>query len=320
MSLPHLLSQIGTYFQSLHIPNFCLGPSMTVEQQGLVPQVSFDVSALPNCPLTLIVVWFTRNGFVEGQNFLLINRTRQELERVNPFPNYFGSLSPNALIEAGLGGLRFSSLRPQDLPPALQSDYFSSIYYLQTRLLNPGASREDLLRALGEVSPELITRYRDQLLNFIPAPSLKQNRGLILCSGRDVLTVLPGYLPEGVYWTTFNTDLQSRPDIFGSYSSFPNLQQLGLFSWDEVYIRGCPVGVSPTEFQNIIRAGRWLLKRGGRLYIPNYYLSASQPGVVLSEAAQRSRQREAESQIERIRQEEFFSQAELNDRRVVFTA
>lgn len=311
MSLPYLLSEIGTYFQDLQIPNFCLGPPMVIEQRGAFPRIIFDAKALPNCSLVLILVWFTRDGFVEGQNFILINRLRHEIERINPLPQYFGSLSADALIDAGLAGFKFSSVRPEDLPPG----YFSFIYYLQTRLMNPTLSREELLQVLKRITPEMINQYRDRLLGFIPPPTPNTGRGLILCSGRVSPRDIPTYIPQGINWVTVNDNLQSEPDLLGSYSSFPSLQQLGLFSWDYVYVRGCPIGLSPVEYQNIIRAGRWLLKRGGHLYIPNYYLR-SQDGIP---EAIRLRQTEAETQIERIRQEEFFSKAEMIGRQVKMT-
>lgn len=293
---------------------------MTVEQQGLVPRISFEAKALPNCPLTLIVISFTRDGFVEGQNYLLINRNRQELERVNPLPAYFGSLSPTSLVEAGLGGFRFSSLRPENLPEAIRNDYFSSIYYLETRLRNPTLSQEQILQILQQVTPQMITDYRDRLLSFIPPASPNQNRGLILCSGRATLEKFPQSFPQAVNWTTVDTNLGSNPDIFGSYTSFPTLQQIGLFSWDYVYIQGCPIGLSPIEYQNVVRAARWLLKRGGQLSINRYNPRVLEPGVALPPAAQREREQAIQTRIEQIRQEEFYSQAQIDGRRAIFTA
>lgn len=317
MSLPHLLTEIGAYFQDLQIPNFCLGPPMTVEQGGYVPQISFDAKALPNCPLVLIIISFTRNGFVEGQNYILINRRRQEFERINPFPSYFGFLAPTELIDAGLAGFRFFSLRPENLPEAIRNDYFSSIYYLETRLRNPSTPREQILEILQQITPQIITNYRDRLLGFIPPPSPNQNRGIILCSGRTDLQDLPAFLPQGVDWTTLDTNINSDPDVFGSYTSFTTLRQLGLFNWDYVFVWGCLIGLSITEYQNTVRAARWLLKRGGQVYIPKYRPRASEG---LSAADQRERDQFIRTQTERIREQEFFSQVRFIGRSAVFTA
>ncbi len=328
MSLPHLLTEIGPYFESLGMPNFCVGPTMTVSSSGMTNRVIFDSKSIPDCAVFLIPVLFTKSGqyapdFVEGYNFLLINRLQRQIERINPLSPHLESLSPTALVEAGFGGYSYLPLRPEQLPQGFGDRYTPALYYLESRIMNPEATREQVLQGIQGVTPPALSAYRDRLLSFIPPPGPNMQRGLIFCSGQLSVRELPAYLPQGVNWTTLDTNLQSQPDIFGSYSSFPTLQQVGLFSWDYVYVRGCPVGVSATDYQNIIRSARWLLKRGGQVYIPNHY--GRQPiadvNPKIEARLQRERADEQTRELERIRQEELFSQYQsLPGKMVVFTA
>ena len=312
-SLPHLLTEIGPYFLALRIPNFCLGPPLTIRREGGIDRAIFDSPRLPNCPLTLIEVQFARDGhfasnFVEGQAFLIVNRLRNEIEKIAPLAPHLEAFTIRPLVEAQLGGLNYSSLRPEDLPPG--DPYFSAVYYLETRLKNPLATREEILEVLRGVTPEQIISYRDQLLGFIPPPSPNLQKGIVLCAGRRNLRDLPAFLPQGVDWVTVDANLDSEPHILGEYSSFETIKRLGLFSWDYVYIGGCPVGLSPIDFQNAIRAGRWLLKRGGQLFIQNYYVRQRGDSPMNPQAAEVIRQqrlRDAERELQRIVREEFFS-------------
>lgn len=277
MSLPNLLGTVGQYFQNLGLPGVCLGPEMTVKKDQIVDQVNFNFAELPNCPLTLVVVSFRRSGqfisdFVEGYNFIIIDRTNKIIEKINPLSPTLDDFSPAALAQIGLGGYQYFVLRPEELP-RIPDYFFLTLFYLETRLRSPQASRSDVLRQLQKITPQIIQNYRNRLLNFIPQLP-PGNKGLVLCSGKDDLETLSlaRYFPKRDYqWQTLDNKFETEPSIVGNFNDFGILQRIGLFSQDAIVIGRCPVGLSPIDYQNTIRAARWIVKNGGEISAVNYF-------------------------------------------------
>lgn len=291
-ALPNLLAEIGQYFVSLGLPHVCLAAPIVVHRSVVRPNI--DLNRLPDCPVVLIEVKFVQDGrqvsgFVEGQLFIVVNRVRNEIERIMPLAPYL------EVFPVG------TPIWPSELPEG--DPYFSAIYYLETRLRNPTVSREDLLQAIQSTPPQTIQQYRQQLLSFIPRQGPPTQRGIILCSGRNDMSTLN--LPPGFTWTTIDSSPRSRPDVVGSYDSFELLRGLGLFRWDYVYVGRCPVGLSDVDFQNVLRAARWLVKPGGHANISNVFRQHFEP----------------EREVDRVRREEFFpGNARIDGRRLIFTA
>lgn len=313
MSLPNLLGRVGQYFQNLGLPHVCLGPEMIVRKDQIVDQVSFNFAELQECPMSLIVVSFLRSGrvatdFVEGYNFIIIDRTNKIIEKVNPLSPTLEDFSPAALAQVGIGGYQYYVLRPEELPQILDY-FFLALLYLETRLRSPQASRVDVLKQFRMITPEIIQRYRNRLLNFIPQLP-PGNKGLILCSDRSDLEslALTRHFPKRDYqWMTLDSRLESEPNIIGHFNDFEILQRIGLFSQDAVMIGRCPIGLSPIDYQNTIRSARWLVKNGGEISSVNYFWRLNDAQI--------------KTELERIVREEYLTGYRLAGKRdVVFTA
>ena len=177
-------------------------------------------------------------------------------------------------------------LTPIEHCPLTDDCYFSTLYYFETRIINPQLTRDQVLSLLSNIDIVEFTQYKNKLLisgnvmrqslldipfqppieTSIPSETPK---GIIMCHGHIHGTKkLPVWLPQNINWTLVDINSKYNPDIIASYKSFGDLQTLGLFSWDYILNQHCPAYGSIRNINEFLRAGRWLLRSGGQLLFP----------------------------------------------------
>ena len=118
-----------------------------------------------------------------------------------------------------------------------------------------------------------INAKKYEVPDFLPvlSPYFHQNekyKGIIFCHGKKhKAPEIPQGTNPNTSWTLVDIDEDTDPDVVGSYNSWDTLKKLGLGIYDYVLSYYCPIAGDPERFSNFIRNVRWLLKKGGKLYI-----------------------------------------------------
>jgi hypothetical protein len=231
-------------------------------------------------------------------NFLFINKNVKEFERINL---YFPELSePN--IDQQIVSHLGENIAGYKILPTLNKNYFESLYYLETRILNQSMTRDQILYNLGNM-PDMSRMYRDKYVNIVlplsgeykpplhpellaipliisPSPPKSDRlKGIVFCHGhkddRKRIENKLSRFPIDVKWTYIDNNPVVRPDIVADIYSMTNLNNIGVFQWDYVYADHCPIYADLIDIQRVIRSGRWLIRTGGKIIIPQLYLALS---------------------------------------------
>ncbi len=94
-------------------------------------------------------------------------------------------------------------------------------------------------------------------------------RGVVLCHGHaQGMAGFPYYLPQNINWTFMDVNPGVRPDVVGDYHKLEDLQVLGLYSWDIVLNKACPVYANFPDMAAMVNLSRWLLRPEGKFLFP----------------------------------------------------
>jgi len=278
MDLLPLTNGVGQYFKSLNLNYVCLTQSIALIQSkqkiisALMKLNSFETpfEDCKNSRFLLTVVPIIQedragNHVIEMYTYLLVDQTLKSTEWLIPItmPMHKSYLT---VIQK-----TFQTDIEEVYPQGLTDPQFLTIYYLETRLTNPNYSKDQIKIALEDVSTEMISQYRQQLLPQAYPESVQnqQKYGVIFCHGQTHgYKNIPNWVPRDVIWTMVDVNPNTHPHLVGSLGSVKTLQKLGFFRWDYVLLMNCPIYAHSVKIRQAIRSGRWLLRPGGQLLFP----------------------------------------------------
>jgi hypothetical protein len=288
MNLLPLTNGIGEYFQNLGLDHLCLTQTLFLNKTEDVISSAINKMnqrTFRSCQdyrfILTIVPIFRQNlySIIEGYTYLLIDTIQHEIEWLVPFtfelePQYRREIQKAVSkinVDYALTEFNFQEIHPQDLTlRMIENPQFLTIYYLQTRLSNPGYNRNQIILALRQANPETIVEYRKELIPFAYPQLLEEGKkGVIFCHGQTYqYKNIPNWVPRDAYWTMVDTNEKTNPHLIGDFESIETLSKLGFFQWDYVLFQNCPTYGSSIRTHLAFRSARWLLKPGGKIFYP----------------------------------------------------
>lgn len=342
MEIPPLSSGVGQYYHSLNLPYVCWSQDLALIRDcigitaGLL-KMQPEQKTLADCRESRFIftvvplVYIDRNKkrLTEGYTFLFFDTKLNTMEWVIPYilqlsPTYESAIR-TALTKTNFSNYTFTMVRPQDLvSQEIKDAFFLTLYYLETRLTNMRFTKDQVLLALRQVTPEMVNQYRRKLIPFTYTENMGSNKkGIIFCHGQTHgLKSIPSWVPRDALWWTLDHSPDTKPQYVGSYDNMQTLQELGFFSWDYVLLQNCPIYNSRISIQQIIRAARWLLKPSGQLLFPKgtsatffviqrYGQETGYPGKTVRDFVkeyQAGKAPEVDEFYNKIKEEEFYSE------------
>lgn len=131
---------------------------------------------------------------------------------------------------------------------------------------------ENEIRSYVDATLEKINNQKSEVPEYVRSVNFIADysdfKGIIFCHGKNHKSpLIPVSTNPLTSWIMVDTDIESEPNIIGSFLSWKTLIELGLGKYDYVISHACPIAGEREIFASFIRNVKWLLKPKGKLYM-----------------------------------------------------